>query len=193
MAIKTKSELKSVFNGVSSLLYTGNDVDLTSGTIADLAFDYDLPCTVDSLSISQDDPTINHYKVIGLQGDWTSSAEAGDVSVAFTVPTKHSDVLKLAFGTAAYKAITSAVPKSGGGLSGTQWKGDAVRIDMHKVQGTIGLLDETNTNLMIIRGIALYAKPLYENASTEPFAIQFTGTIESDGNQNFAWLTKSAG
>lgn len=71
------------------------------------------------------------------------------------------------------------------------WAGTAVKVDMTKVTGTIGLLDETKSNMMLITNVALYAKPLYENPSTEPFAIQFSGSIETSGNANFAFLKKA--
>lgn len=238
---KNKTELKDVFNGLSSLFYTDKAVDLDGSNDAGLneanipAFDastpykvgdvvksgskyyecikagtatavtqtsnfkeiasplmidwqYELPVTVDTLQISQDDPTINHYKVIGMQGDWTSSAEAGDFNLQFTVPTKAKEVIKLAFGEQAYKEITEATIT--GGESAGVWEGFAVTVQMQKVTGTIGILDETKKNLMLITNIALYAKPMYENASTEPFAIQFSGSIETSGDANFAWLKK---
>ena len=194
MAMKTKNELKDIFNGLSALYYTSEVIDL-DGTddegVTSLSIDwaYELPVTVDTLQISQDDPTINHYKVIGLQGDWTSSAEAGDFTVEFTVPTKHSDVIKIAFGDDSYKTMSGVKITGDTSVSGT-WSGGAVTVNMKKVVGTIGLLDEEKSNLMLISNIALYAKPLYENASTEPFAIQFSGSIETSGDANFAWLKK---
>lgn len=197
MAFKTKTELKDVFNGLSSLYFCKTAVDLdgasdAGGNAISIDWDFDLPVTVDTLQISQDDPTINHYKVIGLQGDWTSSAEAGDFTVQFTVPTKAEDVIKLAFGETAYKTITGATMTGGDAPAGAgkKWEGSSVVVNMQKVTGTIGLLDENKENFMIITNIALYAKPLYENASTEPFAIQFSGSIETSGDANFAWLKR---
>lgn len=200
MAMKTRNELKDVFNGLSSLYFCKAAVDLDGAsdngvTSLNIAWDYELPVTVDTLQISQDDPTINHYKVIGLQGDWTSSAEAGDFTIQFTVPTKHTDVIKLAFGETAYKDMSGVVmtgddnvAKIGG--ANAKWQGGAVAINMTKVQGTIGLLDEAKENMMLVSNIELYAKPMYENPGTEPFAIQFSGTIVTSGDANFAWLKK---
>ena len=108
MAMKTKQELKDVFNGLSSLLFQKTAVDLDSGSTIALVPDYDLPVTVDTLQLTQDAPTINHYKVIGLDGDWTSSATLGDATFQFVVPTKHTDVLKLAYGDDAVKESVQA-------------------------------------------------------------------------------------
>lgn len=192
MAAKTKQELKDVFNGLSSLLYQSAVVDLSQATLS-ITPEYDLPVTVDTLQISQDDPTINHYKVVGLDGDWTSSATLGDMSIQFTVPTKAKDVLVLAYGADAVKEITKLTITTGddeidNGELG--YKGVSVMLKKKKVTGTFVLVDEEKTNLMVMTNLSLWAKPLYDNPGTEPFAIQFTGTMEGAGCQSMAWLTK---
>ncbi len=193
MVTKTKQELKDVFNGASSLLYASAVVDFSQSTLS-ITPEYDLPVTVDTLQISQDDPTINHYKVIGLDGDWTSSATLGDMTVQFTVPTKAKDVLTLAYGAAAVKDITKLTLTTGDSELDNEngYEGVSIELKKHKVTGTFVLVDEEKENLMVITNVALWAKPLYENPGTEPFAIQFTGTIEGAGSQSMAWLKKKA-
>lgn len=194
MAMKKKQELKDVFNGLSSLLYQSAVVDLSSPTVT-ITPEFDLPVTVDTLQITQDDPNINHYKVIGLDGDWTSSATLGDMSIQFTVPTKAKEVLTLAYGADAVKEITKLSIKTGdteidNGENG--YAGVSVMLKKHKVTGTFVLVDEEKENLMVMTNVALWAKPLYDNPGTEPFAIQFTGTMEGAGSQSMAWLKKKA-
>ena len=191
--MKSKQDLKDVFNGLSSLLYQSAIVDLSQATLS-ITPEYDLPVTVDTLQISQEDPTINHYKVIGLDGDWTSSATLGNMNIKFTVPTKAKDVLKLAYGEDAVKEITKLTITGTGdtdlddenGFSGT-----SIMLKKKKVTGTFVLVDEEQTNLMVLTNVALWAKPLYENPGTEPFAIQFTGTMEGAGSHSMAWLKKN--
>lgn len=194
MATKTKQELKDVFNGLSSVLYTDEVVDLSSGTPT-ITTKYNLPVTVDTLQLSQDDPTVNHYKVIGLDGDWTSSATLGDMTVQFTVPTKAKEVLQLAYGESAVKDITKLTVTTDDAEvdnSANGYEGVSLMIGKKKVTGTFVLVDEEKKNLMVITNIALWAKPLYENPGTEPFAIRFTGTIEGAGSQSLAWLKKKS-
>lgn len=194
MATKTKQELKDVFNGLSSVLYTDEVVDLSSGTPT-ITTKYNLPVTVDTLQLSQDDPTVNHYKVIGLDGDWTSSATLGDMTVQFTVPTKAKEVLQLAYGESAVKDITRLTLTTDDAdvdNSANGYEGVSLMVGKKKVTGTFVLVDEEKKNLMVITNVALWAKPLYENPGTEPFAIQFTGTIEGAGSQSLAWLKKKS-
>lgn len=185
MAMKSKMDLKQIFNDPKALLYQKAVADLSGSTIA-LAPEYDLPVTVDTLQISMDDPTINHYKIIGMTGDWTSSASIGDMQIQFTVPTNNPDVIKLAFGENAVNSSLSAT------LDGGSYTGHAVKFEKHKVTGTFILVASDDKNLMILSNIALWAKPLYENPSTDPFAVQFTGTIEGADQYTMAWLTKKA-
>ena len=194
MATKTKQELKDVFNGLSSVLYTDEVVDLSSGTPT-ITTKYNLPVTVDTLQLSQDDPTVNHYKVIGLDGDWTSSATLGDMTVQFTVPTKAKEVLQLAYGESAVKDITRLTLTTDDAdvdNSANGYEGVSLMVGKKKVTGTFVLVDEEKKNLMVITNVALWAKPIYENPGTEPFAIQFTGTIEGAGSQSLAWLKKKS-
>lgn len=191
MSTKSKKELKDVFNGLSSLLYQSSIVDLAQSTL-DIKPEYDLPVTVDTLQISQDDPTINHYKVIGLDGDWTSSATLGNMNIKFTVPTKAKEVLVLAYGSDAVKDITSLKLVTGDDGTGETYSGVSLNLKKQKVTGTFVLVDEEGVNLMILTNVALWAKPLYENPGTEPFAIQFTGTMEGAGKESIAWLKKTA-
>lgn len=191
--MKSKQDLKDVFNGLSSLLYQSAIVDLSQTTLS-ITPEYDLPVTVDTLQISQEDPTINHYKVIGLDGDWTSSATLGNMNIQFTIPTKAKEVLTLAYGADAVKDITKLTITGTGdteldnenGFSGT-----SIMLKKKKVTGTFVLVDEEQANLMVLTNVALWAKPLYENPGTEPFAIQFTGTMEGAGSYSMAWLKKA--
>lgn len=190
--MKTKQELKDVFNGLSSLLYQSAVVDLSQATLA-VTPEYDLPCTVDTLQISQEDPTVNHYKVIGLDTDWTSSATLGNMTIQFTVPTKKKEVLTLAYGADAVKEITKLTINTGDADIDNEagYEGFSIQLKKKKVTGTFILVDEEKENLMIMTNISLWAKPLYENPGTEPFAIQFTGTMEGAGSQSMAWLKKA--
>ena len=54
--MKSKQDLKDVFNGLSSLLYQSAIVDLSQSTLS-ITPEYDLPVTVDTLQISQSTTT----------------------------------------------------------------------------------------------------------------------------------------
>jgi len=183
MSMKTKSELKDVFNGPSSLMY--QSTKLSGDTLA-LNPEYDLPVKVDTLNFEQGEPTIEHYKVIGLTGDWVSSSEAGDITVSFRVPTKQTDVLKLAFGTDAVsnKSLT---------FNGNSFEGNGLVLKNKKIVGTWAILNDAGDQLLILNNTALYASLVMDSDAKGVVAIDFNGTIESDGsNPDVLFLKKQS-
>ena len=188
----TMTDLKDVFNGISSFMFDTTAISLASGSIT-MAPEYELPVTVDTLSISQDDPTINHYKVHGLGTDWVSSSEPGDATIEFTVPTIHNDVLTLAYGPDAVASVSATVSDATGAVKSASgsYTGKSVKLSNTKVTGCIALLNDEGNKLLIVNNVALYASPVYDNASTEPFAIKFSGTIETGSGASMYFLTKS--
>lgn len=193
MATKTKQELKAVFNDIADLYYQQAVVDFEQTTLK-FAPEFNLPVTVDTLQITQDDPTINHYKVIGLDADWTSSSTSGDVKIQLTVPTLDKEVMKIFYGTDAVKDITAATMTSGDTeLDSTSgFEGHAWELKKKKITGTFFLVNSEKNNLVVITNLALYAKQLYDNPGTQPFAIQLTGSIEGAGKKSFAYLKKKS-
>lgn len=178
-------QLKKIFNDPATILYSGTAYDLT--TDKTLSFEYKLPVTVDTLQVTQDDPTINHYKIIGLSGDWATSATLGDVSIQMTIPNVAKEALEMCFGTDNVKAITDVT------IGGDTFSGTGVLLKKHKMAGTVAVVASNDTDIMLISGTALYAKLLYENPGTDPFAIQLNGGIEVDeARPSITWLTKGA-
>ncbi len=177
--------LKKIFNDPATILYSETSYDLT--TSATLSFDYKFPVTVDTLQVTQDDPTINHYKIIGMNGDWTTSATLGDVSIQMTIPNIHEDALKMCFGSDNVKSITSVT------IGSDTFKGSGLVMKKYKMSGTVAIVASNGTDIMLITGTALYAKLLYENPGTDPFAIQLSGGIEVDEEKpSISWLSKSS-
>ena len=170
MAMTTIDKMKDIFNGPKMLLYSKAITDLSKATV-DITPDVELPVTVDSLKATMDDPTINHYKVIGLAGDWATTAELGDFNVEFVVPLKGT-------GDATLDATTG-------------FTGIAVEPKKFKIKGTIVIVDDEKENLMVITNIALYATLQWDNSGTEPVAFKFSGSIEGAGKRSIAWLTKA--
>lgn len=176
--------LKKIFNDPATILYAETAYDLTTGTT--LAFDYKLPVTVDTLSVTQDDPTVNHYKIIGISGDWTSSATLGDVSIQMTIPNVCDDALKMCFGTDNVKSLTGIK------IGEDTYSGSGVVFKKRKLGGTIAVVASNETDIMLISGTALFAKLLYENPGTDPFAIQLNGGIEVDeARPSISWISKT--
>ena len=193
MAMKKIEELKDLFVGPKTLLYAKAITDLSKATI-DITADLELPVEVDSLKATMEDPTINHYKVIGLAGDWATTSELGDFNVEFVVPSKAKDLLAAMFGNDAVSELTKVTLKTGDTEldATTGFTGVALELKKFKIQGTIAIVDDTKTNVMVITNIALYATLQWDETGTKPVAFKFSGSIEGAGKMNIAWLTKAA-
>ena len=191
MAMTTIDKMKDIFVGPKTLLYTSVIADLSKTTL-EITPEVELPVTVDTLKATMDDPTINHYKVIGLAGDWATTSELGDFNVEFVVPSKAKDLLKVMFGEDAVTDLTKVTLKSTGDTTldnTTGFTGVAVEPKKFKIKGTIVIVDEQKKNLMVITNIALYATLQWDNSGTEPVAFKFSGSIEGAGKRSIAWLT----
>lgn len=194
MAMKKIEELKDIFVGPKTLLYAKAITDLSKTTL-DITADLELPVEVDSLKATMQDPTINHYKVIGLAGDWATTSELGDFNVEFVVPSKAKDLLAAMFGNDAVSDLTKVTLKTGDTDldASTGFTGVALEPKKFKIQGTIAIVDDTKTNVMVITNIALYATLQWDDTGTKPVAFKFSGSIEGAGKKSIAWLTKAAG
>ncbi len=173
--MKTKKQLKDVFGGISSMWYQSTELDLTSLAGIQITPEYDVPVKVDTIELEQGDPSIEHYKVIGLPGDWITTSEAGDIDLSFRVPTKHKDILKLAYGADAVQDITGA------SVDGVTYNGTALTLVDKQIDGTFILVNANKTKLMILANTTLWAKPVIDSDAKGVFALDFNGTIESDG------------
>lgn len=193
MAMKKIEELKDIFVGPKTLLYAKAITDLSKTTL-DITADLELPVEVDSLKATMQDPTINHYKVIGLAGDWATTSELGDFNVEFVVPSKAKDLLAAMFGNDAVSDLTKVTLKTGDtDLDATSgFTGVALEPKKFKIQGTIAIVDDTKTNVMVITNLALYATLQWDETGTKPVAFKFSGSIEGAGKKSIAWLTKAA-
>jgi hypothetical protein len=193
MAMKKIEELKDIFVGPKTLLYAKAIADLSKATL-DITADLELPVEVDSLKATMEDPTINHYKVIGLAGDWATTSELGDFNVEFVVPSKAKDLLAAMFGSDAVSDLTKVTLKTGDTEldATTGFTGVALEPKKFKIQGTIAIVDDTKTNVMVITNIALYATLQWDDTGTKPVAFKFSGSIEGAGKKSIAWLTKAA-
>ena len=189
----TIDKMKDIFVGPKTLLYTSVIADLSKTTL-EITPEVELPVTVDTLKATMDDPTINHYKVIGLAGDWATTSELGDFNVEFVVPSKAKDLLKVMFGEDAITELTKVTLKGTGDTAldaTTGFTGVAVEPKKFKIKGTIVIVDEVKKNLMVITNIALYATLQWDNSGTEPVAFKFSGSIEGAGKRSIAWLTNA--
>ena len=147
--------------------------------------EYDLPVHLDDLSLSEGDPTINHYKIFGQDADWTATATKGEFTIKFVVPTKDTDVMKLAYGD-------DAVVDAKATMDGVSYKGIGISLKKHEVNGTMVFMNEAKDQILILSNVSLWASQKYEKAASEPYAVQFDGTMTATDGPDVLFLKKVA-
>lgn len=184
--MKTKADLADKFSGASSLLYQSAKLTIENGSIGALAPELDVPVKVDTLTFEQGEPDIEHYKVIGLAGDWVQSADPGDISLSFRVPSKHEDVLKMAFGDDAVSQLTAT-------KGNENFSGLGLILKNKKVTGTWIIVNDAEDQLVILNNTSLYASIVLDQDAKGVIAVDFNGSIESDGSTpDIIFLKKTA-
>lgn len=176
MAVATKTQLKDVFAGLSSIMFQSSNIVLAEGATLSILPELELPVHIDDLSINQDEPDINHYKVHGLNADWCSTATPGDVSISMLVPTMHDNVISVFYGTGV--SVSATTTEAGALVAGT-FSGKAYSLEAKKISGSVILLNDEKNKLFVIANASLWASLVYENGSTDPIAVRLTGTIEA--------------
>lgn len=183
--MKNRTDLKFVVDDLNSLLVMKTPITISGTSEKDytieIAPDFDMPVTVDTLQTSGAEPSLTHYKVIGMDTDWTSSTTAGDWTIQFTVPTLHTDVLKFAWGDDAVKKLQANISNSTGLIEGSVYEGVGITFNKKKVECSLVIVSGSKDKLVVIRKANLWANILKE-ANGDPYAVRFTGSIESEGD-----------
>ena len=180
--LKTKNDLKDVFIGLSQIMIKkGGITDFTS-----VEPEYEIPVTVDSLSLSMGEATLNRVKVHGLQTDWAVTSTPGDFEFACTIPSTHKELLGYFFGEA--NNIANAA------VNGKNYNG--VSLSVKNVQRDMGiiLINEAEDKCVLFKKMTITPALAFENGSTEPIGIKLTGTLVAGGGTNdddVAFLTKT--
>lgn len=187
---KTKKELKDVFGKADSLYYDSHILDFSKSTTAEAAVtltpEYDFPVLLDSIQVSTGDPNLTHVKIIGLAGDWYMDAVQGDSNIEFTVPTKDTDVLTVAFGDDAVKDYFVKV-------GAATLKGTGLTLKTKKVTGTWAMINKEHDQLMVLNGSQLFATPMYGGNDNVVVSVKFTGSLTCNGTDpDLLWLKEQA-
>lgn len=187
---KTKKEMKDVFGKPDALYYDPTILDFSKATTAEAAVtltpECDFPVLLDSIQVSTGNPNLTHVKIIGLAGDWYMDAEQGDSNIEFTVPTKDTNVLTVAFGEDAVK--TYFVKVGSATLTGT-----GLTLKTKKVTGTWAMLNKEHDQIMIINGSQLFATPMYGGNDNVVVSVKFTGALTCNGTDpDLLWLKEQA-
>ena len=182
MASKNKSQLKDVFIGISQVKFkTGGISDFKT-----VSPEMEVPVTVDTLTLSMGEPTLNRVKVHGLQSDWAVTTTPGEFEFACTIPSVHKDLISYFFGEA--NDIASATV-DGVNYAGFSFTAKSVSRDFGLI-----IVNEGEDKCVCFKKMTVTSTIAYENGSTTPIGIKLTGTMvtaEGASDDDICFLTKA--
>ena len=175
---KQINDFKTVFSGANAIYLKKGG--FPAGTLTNLDFDWEIPVTVDSMTLSQSEPTINKVMVHGLQTPWVSISTPGEFSFKATVPSIDEDFADWALGGST--GALTAIPLNGSATD--VFDGKSYAMEAIKLYASIGIRSEDKNKLLVIKKMAIYATPTMDNLSQSPYAFTLTGTIEASDDTN---------
>lgn len=183
MAAKSKSDLKDVFIGLSQIMVVkGGITDFTSVTP-----ELEIPVTVDTLTLSMGEATLNRVKVHGMQADWAVTSTPGDFEFSCTIPSVHKDLISYFFGEANDISDSTVNEKSYKGFS----------LTAKNVSRDLGivLVNEGEDKCVLFKKMTVTPSLSFENGSTTPIGINLTGTMvaaEGASDDDIAFLQRKS-
>ena len=188
MAAKKKSEFKDVFIGISQVMIVKGGIS----NFSEVAPELEIPVTVDSLTLSMGEATMNRVKVHGLQADWAVTTTPGEFEFACTIPSVDEELMAYFFGNEEGKA-TSVSTSTVNGVSG--YKGFAITAKNVSRDMGIVLINEGEDKAVLFKKMTVTPSLAFENGSTTPIGINLTGTMvaaEGTSDDDVAFLNKVA-
>lgn len=174
MAVTKKlSELKKAFIGISEFRYRSVSEDLTS----DMTWELELPILRDSFSFETSEPSFNEVFIHGESVPYAATAEPGETTISFEVPSVDKDITDWLLSPAESAAI-SGIEDTVGGVSGV-WSGAAYKMDNKAIQGMVMIISDDKTKAIVIKNFKGYASPNMSDITNTPVSFTISATLES--------------
>lgn len=197
----------NVFEGISAVFAVKDGftfVDSGSGASAkkvlDLSSDaalLEFPCSEDSgFSFDTGAPSIEHFKVHGLNADWVSTFTPGDTELNLEIPCHDTRIMEFCFGTDG-EAMQITLPN---GANGALKDADATGVFSGKAFGPsqksiecgLLILDDTEKRLFFIEKAKLTAQVTFDG-SNKPLCVVLSGSLSATGSTSFGILDLQVG
>ena len=200
MAFKKKIEMQGdVFSGISSVFAVKGGIATATGGgstgVAANLVDTDMlefPVSEDSgFSFDTGAPSVNHFKIHGMNADWVNTFTPGDGEVKLEIPCNGTDIFKFCFGQDGVDTtLTLPTGTTVGGKN--KLKGKAYSSVQKAIYLGLLVLDETETKVLYIKKTKFVAQAMFDG-SNKPFVVTLTGSISAGADADaFGVLEPSA-
>lgn len=171
MALRKKIEMQDdVFSGISAVFAVagglGNDLSFANAT--------EFPVSDDSgFKFDTGQPSVEHFKVKGMNTDWVNTFTPGDGEMTLEIPTHDTGIMELCGFTSADVSIT--LPE-GMSSAGTAASGKGYAFAPKAVYLGMGVLNDTEDKLLFVKKGKFMAQ-LILGSDNKPLCVVLTGSI----------------
>lgn len=193
MAVTKKIDLQGdVFEGISSVFAVKGGIPTTEGaaTIAESDI-MEFPVSEDSgFNFDTGTPSIEHFKVHGLNTDWVNTFTPGDGEITLEIPCNETNILEAVYGQTG-TAETLTIPSGVVGTS-TSLTGKAYACTQKAVYFGFLILNDTEDKVLFIKKAKFMAQTIFDG-SNKPLCVVLTGAIAAGADSDaFGILTPVA-
>lgn len=204
--VKKGTLQENVFEGISAVFavkdgftFTDSGSGASAKKVLDLSSDADLlefPCSEDSgFSFDTGAPSIEHFKVHGLNADWVSTFTPGDTELNLEIPCHDTRIMEFCFGTDGTNMQIS-LPTSPAALKDTTasgvFTGKAFGPSQKSIECGLLILDDTEKRLFFITKAKLTAQVTFDG-SNKPLCVVLSGSLSETGETSFGILDLQVG
>lgn len=178
MAIKRKIDLQGdVFEGISSVFAVVGGINTTEGnaTISEESL-LEFPVSDDSgFNFDTGQPSIEHFKIKGLNTDWVNTFTPGDGEITLEIPCNETGILEAVYGQTGVDAkITLPTAITVGGKNVVT--GKAYASTQKAVYLGLLILNDTEDKVLFIKKAKFMAQTIFDG-SNKPLCVVLTGAV----------------
>ena len=190
--VKKASLQPNVFEGISAVYAVAGGFTFSSGSLSltEGKTLLEFPCSEDNgFSFDTGAPSIEHFKVHGLNADWVSTFTPGDTELRIEIPCHDTQIMSLCFGSEGTN-ITINLPVDAlktGSIATATATGKGFGAAQKSVELGLLILDDTETRLFYVKKAKLTAQVNFDG-SNKPLCVVLSGSLSESGDGAFGIL-----
>lgn len=192
--VKRKIDLQGdVFEGISSVFAVKGGIATVEGAATISEADMlEFPVSDDSgFNFDTGQPSIEHFKVKGLNTDWVNTFTPGDGEITLEIPCNETNIMQTCFGDQGVDASITLPEGITVGGAGTV-TGKAYASAQKAVYLGLLILNDTEDKVLFIKKAKLMAQAIFDG-SNKPLCVVLTGAISAGADKDaFGVLEPSA-
>lgn len=170
-----------VFNGISSVFAVKGGIETTSGKATLTAEKMlEFPVSDESgFSFDTGSPSINHFKIKGLNTDWTCTFTPGDGQITLEIPCHETNILETVYGQEGVDVDIQLPAEVNLGAI----KGKAFASTQKAIMLGLLVLNDTEDKILYIKKAKFMAQTMFDSTQ-KPLCVTLTGTIAAGADKD---------